>query len=72
MANWHVISRDDLKAHTIGLPCKCGPTMEPQANGNRLWTHYAFDGREFYEEEASEMESARLLSIGYREDFRDS
>ncbi len=53
----HVIPIGDLKPHSAAGHCKCQPTAETQPNGSRLWTHNAWDGREFFE--SDETASAR-------------
>lgn len=49
----HVIPRNDIKNHLPHPSCACQPSVEERENGDALVTHFAWDGREFFEEKST-------------------
>ena len=49
---YHVLPLNDLKPHVESERCACEPSVE-NLNGGRLVTHNAYDGREFFEDDAA-------------------
>lgn len=48
----HAVPEQDLKPHTdTGEWCKCEPRVVNMENGNRVFVHNPYDGREFFERE---------------------
>ena len=46
---WHILPLNDVKKHKESEFCKCNPKVEVQSNGNVLFIHNSFDGREAVE-----------------------
>lgn len=45
----HVMPINDLKQHKESSTCECNPKLEELANGDIMFTHNSYDGREFIE-----------------------
>lgn len=53
---WHVYPTNDLKVHDINGDCACNPIIYIADNGELLYVHNSYDGREHVE---------RLIEIIY-------
>jgi hypothetical protein len=47
----HVLPINDVKEHIEESTCECGPTLEILENGDMMFIHNSYDGREKEEEE---------------------
>jgi len=46
---WHVFPINDLKEHTLNENCDCNPIAYLLNNGNIMYVHNSYDGREYIE-----------------------
>lgn len=56
MSDVNVVPINDLKPHTDGPECACGPRVERFDNGNRVIVHNSYDGREILENAVGEID----------------
>ena len=47
--SWHIIPTDDLEEHIESSTCECSPWMITE-NGEMIFIHNSYDGREFKEQ----------------------
>jgi hypothetical protein len=47
--NWHITPSNDLKEHNESSTCECNPKLKVLDNGDMLFIHNSYDGREHIE-----------------------
>jgi hypothetical protein len=58
MTNYHIIPVNDIKRHVEKATCKCSPRVIIE-NGQNIYVHNSYDGREIAEEAAEQIENSK-------------